>query len=84
MRFLSPGVGVDEGETNVVAPGLAVWDRCVKGVTHHNEFLISKFQQLIIPLLTLIRTMNLLPRSSQAFTFSRKNNFYAISLTWCW
>ena len=29
MQFLSPGVGVGEGETNVVAPGLAV---CVTGV----------------------------------------------------
>ena len=51
MQFLSPGVGVGVGEeeTNVVAPGLAVCERCVRGVTHHNELLISKFQQSITP-----------------------------------
>ena len=50
-----PGVGVGERETNVVAPGLAVCDRCVGDVTHHNELLISKFQESITPPLTLIR-----------------------------
>jgi len=32
-KVLSPGVGVGEGRTNVVAPGVAVCDRCVRGVT---------------------------------------------------
>ena len=57
MQFLSPaGVGVGEGKADVVAPGLAVCDRCVRGVTHHNELLISKSQQSVTPPLPLIRT----------------------------
>lgn len=32
IQVLSPGVGVGEGGTNVVAPGVAVCDRCVREV----------------------------------------------------